>query len=681
MKEGKQGRERPTNYIQICDTLADTYPLGVAHGVQKDAIQNSFDARAEKRKKVLIHFKLVNNDHGSFLTITDLHTTGLTGPTLYDTSDYEKDLPPEYHWARFEGFAYTKASPEAIGARGQGKFIFLRASRKYSIYYDTLRSDGIYRVGATEATRTRCPIYPSKYEEPWEGENGKKVIASDCGLEPLLQVGTRVIIVDPIDEIEEQIISGDFTRAIQETWFRALEKKALEITISYGNNSEQVSIPSPYPLPKSDSEKHKVWILKKDFKDNKIKLSSKELFRIKNFHAIYLNKGKVTESLRGIAIIHNGMKITSLDMSSAPPQVRKRVTGYIEFDKKLDYELRKGENQHPNHYDLKWRRKIPHLIKDYVNAQLVSFGHKKLGLRIHPSERKNRRRKNAEEWALQQIEKFANDLDLFGAKGGKRGKRKKSGTTHPKEIGVLIENFSFPDPAIAPRVNYGHTFKNLKVTTFNNTGEDRETILTFQAFREDFSVLKLIDGIVNEILSCDNQTYGPYHLRIDRSSFLQKGEYRLKATLDDAITGERIDDVTRRFWIEEDPPLRQPFRLEPVAGFLEPNQYRQWLASGSINNSPTIYYNTKHPLYEITEEETDDGRQADYLFQIALDGAIKFILDRPYKEDGSPDYHPLVSDNILGHSHSLEREDVPSHTYDEIVRYLAEVRFRAFSGE
>jgi len=39
-----QARQRPADYLNICQTLADTYPFGIAHGIQKDAIQNGMDA-------------------------------------------------------------------------------------------------------------------------------------------------------------------------------------------------------------------------------------------------------------------------------------------------------------------------------------------------------------------------------------------------------------------------------------------------------------------------------------------------------------------------------------------------------------------------------------------------------------------------------------------------------------
>jgi hypothetical protein len=116
--------------------------------------------------------------------MTDSNTLGLTGPVLEHVEDYEEDLQEDYHWARFESFAFTKESLDAIGARGQGKFIFLSASKKHLMYYDSLRDDGIYRVGGTRATRTGCPILPSKGEK-WEGDYGAEQLNKRCGLEPL----------------------------------------------------------------------------------------------------------------------------------------------------------------------------------------------------------------------------------------------------------------------------------------------------------------------------------------------------------------------------------------------------------------------------------------------------------------------------------------------------------------
>ena len=37
-------RSRATNYINLAKNIVDTYPNGLAHGLQKDAIQNGWDA-------------------------------------------------------------------------------------------------------------------------------------------------------------------------------------------------------------------------------------------------------------------------------------------------------------------------------------------------------------------------------------------------------------------------------------------------------------------------------------------------------------------------------------------------------------------------------------------------------------------------------------------------------------
>jgi len=361
MIEFNLGRQRAANYIMICKNIVDSYPEGVAHGLQKDAIQNAIDARRGKRT-VNVTFELINNRKGKFFTITDSNTTGLTGPVLYGLDDYEEDLPARYHWARFESFAFTKDDPNAIGARGQGKFIFLGASKKYVMYYDTLREDGVYRLGGTQATKTGCPILPPEGVKPWEGEEAAGELLDRTGFKPLEETGTRIIIVDPTDEICDALTNGDFIKAVEETWFRLLEKGILAVAMKDNKSTRSIGIPFPYPLPTRDAKDVKVWLLGRDFQERDIEVGDLK-YRVKNFHAVYFGKEELHDQMRGISIIHNGMKITTLDMPIAPQVIKNKMAGFIEFDSELDQELRKGENQHPNHYDLKWRRKVPFAIK------------------------------------------------------------------------------------------------------------------------------------------------------------------------------------------------------------------------------------------------------------------------------------------------------------------------------
>jgi hypothetical protein len=150
-----QATGRPTivNWENILNRIVDDYEgfVTIPHGVQKDATQNGWDARVKKKKGKHwgMRFSLQDNGLGTNIVVfTDWGTTGLTGRVL-SGDDLNKDLPIEERWGRFENLAFTKdPTEEALGARGQGKFIFLAASKTKRIVYDTLREDGIYRFGA-----------------------------------------------------------------------------------------------------------------------------------------------------------------------------------------------------------------------------------------------------------------------------------------------------------------------------------------------------------------------------------------------------------------------------------------------------------------------------------------------------------------------------------------------------
>ena len=676
MTEFRDERQRATNYIGICENFADSYPEGTAHGLQKDAIQNAIDA-AHGKGPVKVSFEVVENEKGRFLTIVDENTTGLTGPIL-DVEEYERELPEDANWARFESFAFTKDDPDAIGARGQGKFIFLHASKSYIMYYHTLRSDGIYRLGATQAMKTGCPMLPPKDDEPWEGDRGAQILRDECGLKPLRAVGARIILVDPKDEIVEAIASGTLSEAIKETWFRAIEKKRLNVAVSNGAE-EHVELPTFLPLPSTDTEKCKIWRLGSDFTDDRILLLTRQSYRVKHFHAAYFSNVKVPERFRGIAIIHNGMKICSIAPNMYPPQARERLAGFVEFDRTLDQELRRGENQHPNHYDLNWRRRLPRAIKDFVHARLLDFGKEKLGIGVDQRELKKRRRANAEDWAMRQLVKHAKDLDLFGAKGKITKPPPPDVPIEPKPIGISINNLSFPQPEIAPRINWGSSFSGVSVTAYNRSGHRRGVKVVFSVLRADTDVLALVSDGRCDLEHSGRKVFGSFDIEVNRDLFGEVGEYRLKATLFDLESGDKIDAVARRFWVEQDPPLRSPFRLEPLSEFPEPHDRREWIIEGSINSSPTVYYNTSHPAYREAEEQ-GDMTLADYLLELMLHAAIQFVLERPLGDSGQPHFHPLAENAILGSPSPAVREEIPARTFMEAERYVSELRWRILQG-
>lgn len=662
MAEGEldfsKGRHRPANYISICRSIADSYPLGIPHGVQKDAIQNAFHT-ASKTAPVEFTFKLIRNKKSTFFTMTDSNTKGLTGKVL-KTEEYDT-LEESDHWARFEGFGFTTPNLDAIGARGQGKFIFLAASKDYLMYYDSLRDDGTYRLGATQATKTDCPMLH------WDGDEGHAKLKELADLEPLSKIGARIIIVNPIKELQDEIKSGDFMDAIEETWFRAIKKGRVKIRVKSPDGDKIVKIPKLFLIPPKDTAKIKVWIEKND----EVKLLSGERFRIKHLQIAYKKSGQIPEQLRGVAIIHNNMKITSINMEGVPLDITNNIYGFVEFDKKLNRELRKNYNQNPNHYDLKWRRNVPKMIKNYVQEELGKFGYEKLKIGIDPRKRREQIRATAELDALRDLSRYAKELGLFGRKGGLVKPPPPPPPPPPnKKIGVMLHDFNFPVPERAPRVNWGEKIKDFQIRIFNKTSNNvKGRLRIFMLFGG-----KEITPAIHDERNIDITPYfkpasfGPFSITFSKGIFPDPGEYRLRIRLINEVSHVEIDYVTRKIWLEKDPEFRLPFEtFKDDFTDKETITKRQWITQGILGDNPILYYNIAHSCYKKVED--NEEALSDYLFEIFLEGSMDFILNRPDKEDGTPDYHPLDSKRIL--------KD-PKEAYFEISGKIAEIRSRHY---
>jgi hypothetical protein len=666
----ENGRERAADYVNICNNIADSYPLGPVHGFQKDVIQNALDAKVG-RGPVQLRIEHLITDCGEFLVATDSHTCGLTGPYV-SPEQYDEDLPEDYHWARFEGFAFTKHDPDALGARGQGKFILMHASSEYLMYYDTLRGDGIYRFGGTQALRTGCPILPrDPFADPWEGSRGVGELWERCRLLPLECPGSRVIVARPRPEHVDALRSGELASYVSETWFRALEKRQLVVTLAVDGEETTVGLESPYPLPTEDRGDTKVWTLGRDYDDDQVSLSDGSSYRVKKFEIVRLAE-PVDEDLRGVAIVQNGMKIESREMTSVPLAIADCIVGFIEFDTPLDRELRKSENQNPNHYSLHWRSRVPRAIKAYMEKQMEEFGRAKLGLARDPRQERQRRQSAAEEAALREISRFARDLDIFG---------RRRGITPPpppppppnKLMGVSIHGFTYPDPETAPRVERGTEFGGVSAEAYNRTDVPADVVVAVRVLHGDRLIETLVESQHVSVASDPGPTW-PLSLVVD-GKYVDPGEYRLRVTMDDAETGARVDEVARRFWVDADPPFRAPFDAKAARGFPEPHHHRQWMVSGYIGTA-TVYYNVLHPAF-IQAEQAEELQE--YLLDIFMEAAIELVLNRPNLENGDADYHPLEAGAILPTAGG-DVTDVPLRTYQEVMRYVSDFRWRALEG-
>ena len=86
------------NWGAFLDQVARDYStepaLGLWHGLQKEAIQNSHGARDRQSKNHwACRFRLVESEKGLLLTITDEGTFGLTGAVAPPSADRPDSLP------------------------------------------------------------------------------------------------------------------------------------------------------------------------------------------------------------------------------------------------------------------------------------------------------------------------------------------------------------------------------------------------------------------------------------------------------------------------------------------------------------------------------------------------------------------------------------------------------------
>lgn len=604
----------PNEVVRIIDEYQQH--RGLAHGVQKDAIQNSWDARTDKKKGRgwSTVFELVRGKDANFFVFCDTGTTGLTGRVL-KPEEMERDLPEEERWGRFESLAFTKSPEEEsapLGSRGQGKFIFVGASKQYTLLYDTLRKDGSYRLGARWVQQTESPVCS------WENEEAKQKLSEMTGgvIKPLNEVGTRVIIVDPVNELVNQVKDGTFVRYIGETWWEILEKYGAQVTLRFDGQEIGVTKPKEFELPEKDSKEYAVWL-----KQNEKQQRGTVSFFVKKLH-IVSRKKPVPEDIRGIAIQRGGMKVCAVFHRYLPQNLQESIYGYVIFDEDTEKELRLLEG--PEHYSIDFQRGMGRAIKEYVTEEMEKFAKQKLGWGADLRQIKRSKQQEAELQAIYAANRIATKLGLVGKRKKKTKRAGKEGR-HWKAIRMRFAEFEFPrDDTI--RVDWGERLKDILVQVVNDT--DRPLSLRAKVF------IRLVDKIVKNLVEQDvavkpHETvvvFGPHTEHIDKKIYAEKGKYYAIARINSLMEedkGTELDEEKQAFYVERDPPKKGLFEKCEYVG-TDP----MWM--GTVDHGEEegwkLVYNVDHPSYRTAEEKGMDD-QKDYLFGLLAFGMCKIDLE------------------------------------------------------
>lgn len=622
--------DRPVDYISVAETIAQSYPDPVAagidstaHGVQKDALQNGWDARRTKRSTLHFRFELARTANGNFLLMQD-DGIGLTGKVwsrnqLDRLDETGKELPEEDRWARFESFGFMREAAGGIGSRGQGKFLFIHASKDHEILYETFIDSGKYRLGATRAFRTKCPPLH------WDGSAGKSVLRNRTGLSALAQPGTRVIICDPKPDLVRAIKKGAFLRAIEDTWWRNIEKKRAVITVTVDSKDMVAAVPDVFPLPAKDSR----GALKLNGTDIKFwrpdlgKLGLPGGGKFKTFELCFRNDCTVPEDLRGVAVLHYGMKVATILPQYLPKELHDGLYGFVEFDEQVDGELRRRENQKPNHYDLVWTKLLPKAIRQVVRDQMLEFAQTKLGQGVSSAQSARQLQSDAEELALRELTDACKELGIDFTRPGVMKPPKPPTPTIPRPLGVMFHDFIWPN-ADTRRVEHGERVE-FDLASFNSTATtfaDCELTAHVFAAKGGNSIKRVEKTIID--LAPNSMDILAHHVLIFDAATYPAGTYVIRATLRDSA-GYEIDSQGVRLYIAQDPPFRAPFDFVPADWSGVPS-WRNVTHTFSPTPEPKLTYNYKHPRYVDAEGAGTPEDLAFYLYGLSVQGIIQLAL-------------------------------------------------------
>lgn len=615
--QGIEVRRTVRNWPEDVRAIVDGYRAytTISHAVQKDAVQNGWSARKNKRGKEWgFTFELLKTQVKEFLLMTDQGTTGLTGRIL-TPEEYERDLPAEERWGRFEGVAFTQPRSErTLGSRGRGKFIFVGASKENTILYDTLRDDGTYRFGFRTVIRTESPV------AAYDGEEGKAKLRemTENQIEPLSSVGTRVIIVEPVAELVEDIRSGRFLSYIGETWWEIIRNYDACIKVKDGEREQVARIPKEFDLREEDYKKFKVWIKR----NHRLRVSSREV-QIKNLHMVYNDK-TVPEHIRGIAIQRDGMKICVIEPRYMGREIAEGLYGYINFDSDTEEVLLEDEGI--EHYSYDFRRSLPGAIKRFVEDEMMNFAREKLGYGIDAREVRREQQRNAERRALTAANNFARALGIGAGPGIPR--EREGGERTPKEIRIQMGELMLSRPNDL-RINYGETVKNIVIKVVND--DERDVDIRVKLF------LRFYDKPLKTFLEQDIRVgansiigdFGPFEERFTESSYPDTGKYTIVAkiiSLMDEDKGKELDYKTKSFYLEEDPPMRGLFERCEAFSFPDDEPIKYWMGYSEYGSERglILYYNLKHPGYVPASENEED--LAEYILRIAGQEMCRYDL-------------------------------------------------------
>jgi len=603
MEPSKIFRQRQNDARNI-EAIADEYKTKIKHdlwlvdGLQKDAIQNSWDARMDKKHATgwECGFSLMRIGNQEILCISDSGTTGLNG-TEFSTEDEMTEIlnrnDEGEDLAYFLNSNWSAKKSEEGGSRGRGKTLFLRSSQDRKIYFDSFRSsDKTYLFGELYLDKDKQVKFTPYYGI--EGEEKIKII-TEGELTPLTQPGTRVFITNPDASIKQSITNGTILSFISYSSWERIKKYQAKVFIQFYGEKKYAILPYWYENEVKDV------LNEKEYGPEIIK--EKTQYKTKRLVLRYAPNADIPETIKGIAIQRNGMTIERILADELVPHEEgmSNIYGWLEMECKPLEEEMKLDCEGPEHFNFNWTIRPAKYLRDYIRLKIKDFA-KEFKIMSSEQAERNKVQKLAEEKALKSLAPLFKKIGLFGHHKGYKN-RNKSKRKKDEPLRLSTKDIEFPrEPR---RINYDEKINNVYVIPINDLEKDiLVRVHMFMVSKKDGRSIEIAEreiflhpGIGEKI--------GTDSIIVSKNVF-EKGEYSIRANMRSLQdTNLRLPDgtliekgtklyerVNLKFYVETDPPEHGPFDFHPKAG--ENKDYLfDW--DSDEDGGYIIYYNSNHP--------------------------------------------------------------------------------------
>ena len=552
MLNDEYGRMPQNDLVQIEGTEKDYKDLGkgLAHGFQKDAIQNGVGARVNKSMKKAclngwaFNFELIEINGKKSITFWDEGTTGLIGRILSleeieiasaagELGSSNSDEKLSRFFSRFESGGNLGA-----GMFGRGKLIFSAASKDKSLLVDSLRTDKKYVASDRKIYGTTL----SQLKKPKEDEDAKSFILEQSleALEPLTSPGTRITVLNIKEDLlkafelsfEDSNNEESLYHMISETWWEII-KLGAKINLIRDGQILPVGLTSdlePLLNAKHGIDGYKVY--KKELKP--INVDDQE-YKIKEIKLV-VAKDKIPKNLRGVWGQRKTMQVGDM-FSDIRHEIKDKTFGYLRFDDDLETKLEEAENR--VHYGFSGKTSIVKRIRQFIRNSVDEFA-SDLGFVAESSERRTRNIVNS---ALNELNDLAKGLGLQTGFGG---------GTQIKNYSLSIESFLLPNQD-TKRVEIGQQIGPIEYCFRNHSTNlvRGNFVITFEQGNIKEEVWK---GESISINSRDSKNIKIDKLKIEEGVFSNEALLIVKARFIDSDTSQDFASLTREIWLGIDPP-------------------------------------------------------------------------------------------------------------------------------